>query len=87
MKQHEFEETIRFLKRENQMMGWNELDLKAADLLKKAGSSAVKECTAAMMACMLEGDRFLSGSPEHTGKDMTVRYYCDNLSESRRRMF
>lgn len=87
MKQKDFEEMIRFMKEENQIMGWNALDVNVKDLLKTAESTAVKECAHAVLACMLEGDQFIQGSAENPGNDLAVRYWCDNLSESRRRMF
>lgn len=87
MKQSDFEEMIRFMKRENQLMGWNALDVTVRGLLKTAGSAAAKECAGAVLACMLEGDQITKGSAEAPDEDLEVRYYCDNLSESRRRMF
>ena len=87
MKQKQFEDMIRFMKRENQIMGWNELDVTVEGLLKTADSEDEKECSAAVLACMLEGDQFLKGSAQTPDKDLAVRYYCDNLSDSRRRLF
>ncbi len=83
MSRKDYEEMIRFLKREINVNGWNELDLSAEELMKLAEDKDVKACTEAMRECMLEGDTYLSD--KRNTKETAVRYYCDNLSASRRK--
>ena len=42
---------------------------------------------AAMLSHMLTGDQILQGDPHGHAAGLKVRYYCDNLDESRGRMF
>jgi len=61
------------------------MDVCCEDLLEETETNNTKACIEAMKGCMLEGDQFLT-QDQHT-KKFAVRYYCDNLSESRRKMF
>lgn len=85
MTEQEYEQIINFKKHEFQANGWNALDLNAGRLLASASDidENIGAVNTAMHACMLEGDQFLSEDRE--GASMTVRYYCDNLSEQRRK--
>ncbi|MCH4014213.1 MAG: hypothetical protein LKE64_07770 [Solobacterium sp.] len=85
----DYKKIINFKKQEFQVNGWNALDIKA-ELLLKSVSGAEEDLPAvieAMSECMLEGDQFLNdtGIENRVRPDLTVRYYCDNLSESRRK--
>ncbi|MBR2812824.1 MAG: hypothetical protein IKD69_15735 [Solobacterium sp.] len=77
----DYVKTILWLKKEQNVNGWNAYDVKAADLAKSAKDR--EKVIDAMKDCMLEGDQILDETPAA----FTVRYYCDNLSSSRRKMF
>ena len=51
----------------------------------EAGVANLKTCCEAIRECMLEGDEFIEEPARKTGASLTVRYYCDNLSEDRRK--
>ncbi len=80
----DFEKIILFKKQEFSINGWNALEINAKDLITSigAGDEDLMAAVEAMQECMLEGDCFINdpGSPE-----LTVRYYCDNLSPDRRK--
>jgi hypothetical protein len=85
----DFAKIINFKKQEFQANGWNALDIKAARLLESASGKDedLPAAVEAMYDCMLEGDQFLNdpGEDKRVTPELTVRYYCDNLSESRRK--
>ena len=85
----EFERIIRFKKQEFSANGWNALEINAKDLMTSigAGDEDLMAAVEAMQECMLEGDCFINRPAEKVSKDLTVRYYCDNLAESRRKYF
>lgn len=87
--QWEYAQIIQWRKQEIRLNGWNEFDVCARDFLKETGSPKedLNACIEGMMRNMLEGDSFLIGNENDRREDLTVRYYCDNLSESRRKMF
>ena len=64
--------------------GWLYIEINAGDLLNEAEPGADNMMTAvhAVRDAMLEGDRYLNDSDS---ADLTVRYYCDNLSPERRK--
>lgn len=78
---------VAWKKREFNLNGWNAMDIKAEDLIREAGGEVedLSEVIEGMKRNMLQGDQFVSG--EQNSVKLTVRYYCDNLSESRGRMF
>lgn len=87
MSEKDFEEAVSFRKRECQRNGWNELDLKASDLLKESESGNVEACDLGMLREMMTGDQILEGDEDTRDDSLVIRYYCDNLDESRGRTF
>lgn len=87
MNRKDFEEIIGFLKQEHHINGWNALDIGCAELLAKAGSGKAEDAAAAMLSHMMTGDQILQGDDDRYSARLKVRYYCDNLDESRGRMF
>ena len=61
--------------------------IKASDLIALSGEKDVHAVCEGMLKNMLEGDRIVNGSADHPSKDLEIAYYCDNLSESRRRLY
>lgn len=84
--QQDYMDLINWKKGEAHGMDWLYIELNAADLLTEAeaGVSNTTACYKAMLECMLEGDEFIVEAKRVSSK-LTVRYYCDNLSESRRK--
>lgn len=80
----EVEKMIRWKKQEFNRNGWNAMDLCLKDILN---GSDVQDVAEGMKRNMLEGDNVIAGDIENPDKSLTVRYYCDNLSDSRRRMY
>ena len=64
--------------------GWLHIEINAGDLLNEAepGGDNMMTAVHAVRDAMLEGDRYLNDSDS---ADLTVRYYCDNLSPERRK--
>ncbi len=64
--------------------GWLYIEVNAWDLLNEAepGADNMKTVVSAVREAMLEGDQYLNDSDSG---DLTVRYYCDNLSPERRK--
>ena len=65
------------------------IEVNANDLLTEieAGADNLDTCCKAILECMLEGDSFVvePKAKNKVSKNLTVRYYCDNLSEDRRK--
>lgn len=87
MSEKDFEEAVAFKKKECQMNGWNALDLKASDLLKESESDNPEACALGMLRNMMTGDEILKGDENTRDESLVIRYYCDNLDESRGRTF
>ncbi|MEE1411371.1 MAG: hypothetical protein U0J83_05065 [Bulleidia sp.] len=89
MTKEEFETIILFKKNEFHTSGWNALDINAGTLVELDGDSKedIVAAVDAMKACMLEGDCYLNdpGKENRYKPELTVRYYCDNLSDDRRK--
>ena len=83
----DYREAVAFRKKEYNRNGWNELIIKAADLIALSDEKDVHAVCEGMLKNMLEGDRIVSDSEDLYTKDLAVAYYCDNLSESRRRLY
>ncbi len=83
----DYKEAVFFRKREYNLNGWNEMIVKASDLMALNDEKDVRAVCEGMLKNMLEGDRIIKGSAEHPSKDLEIAYYCDNLSESRRRLY
>ncbi|MBQ9046452.1 MAG: hypothetical protein IJ120_00990 [Solobacterium sp.] len=70
-------------------MNWLYIEVNAGDLMTEieAGVDNLNTCCAAILDCMLEGDGFIVEPKEadKVSSSLTVRYYCDNLSEDRRK--
>lgn len=64
--------------------GWLYIEINAGDLLNEAEPCAdnIQTAVNAVRDAMLEGDQYLNDSDS---ADLTVRYYCDNLSPERRK--
>ena len=67
------------------------IEINAGDLLEEveAGKNNLKNVCDAILDCMLEGDTFIFEPAEANklNSALTVRYYCDNLSESRKKYY
>ena len=86
-----YEDVINWKKGEAHAMDWLYIEINAGDLLTEveAGVDNLESACNAMLNCMLEGDGFMT-DPDVENKvsaDLTVRYYCDNLSEDRKKYF
>ena len=75
---------IEWRKKEVSYNGLNILDLSASDY---EGVASLEDICMALKSCMLEGDHALEGNAEIVSADLKVRYYCDNLSEDRKRIY
>ncbi|MBQ9328814.1 MAG: hypothetical protein IJ225_09815 [Solobacterium sp.] len=67
-------------------MNWLYIEVNAGELMNEleAGVNNIKTVVDAVLDSMLEGDTFIVESEKASPK-LTVRYYCDNLSEERRK--
>lgn len=83
----DYKEAVFFRKKEYNLNGFNEMIVKAADLIALNDEKDVHAVCEGMLKNMLEGDRILSGEDNLYTEDLTIAYYCDNLSESRRRLY
>ena len=84
----EYKDVINWKKWEAHNMGWLYIEVNAGDLNTEleAGVDNLRTCCKAILELMLEGDGFIT-EPKVKSKvaaTLTVRYYTDNLSESRR---
>ena len=82
----EYKDVINWKKWEAHNMNWLYIEVNAGDLMQEleAGVNNIKTVTDAILDSMLEGDTFIVESEKPSAK-LTVRYYCDNLSEDRRK--
>ena len=84
-----YKDVINWKKWEAHHMNWLYIEVNAGDLMTEieAGVDNLNTCCAAILDCMLEGDGFIVEPKEadKVSSSLTVRYYCDNLSEDRRR--
>lgn len=89
MSAEKYEEMIRWKKQEFHANGWNALDMNVKDVMKAFDETKVSlaDCAEGMKRNMLEGDSVIFGDIEHPDENLTVRYYCDNLSESRKQVY
>lgn len=82
-------DVINWKKWEAHNMDWLYIEVNAGDLLTEieAGVSNIATASKAILECMLEGDEFIFEPKTKTkaSEKLTVRYYCDNLSESRKK--
>ncbi len=80
-------DVINWKKGEAHAMDWLYIEVNAGDLNAEVevGVANLKTVCDAMRECMLEGDEFITEPARKTGATLTVRYYCDNLSEDRRK--
>lgn len=85
----EYEEMIHWKKAEFHENEWNAMDLCVKDILSSAGDSeeSLSLAVEGMKKNMLEGDCVIAGDIENPDMTLTVRYYCDNLSEERKRVY
>ena len=83
----DYEVIITWKKQEHNINGWNAMDISCEGLLNETETDNIHACVDAMLACMLEGDQMSGPEADRYSKEFSVRYYCDNLSESRRRIF
>ena len=87
--QEQYAQRLQEMKQEAHDKMWLYIEINANDLLTEveAGVNNVKTVCAAMLDTMLEGDGFIVEPKTKTkvSASLTVRYYCDNLSESRRK--
>ncbi len=85
----DYEDIINWKKGEANGMDWLYIEVKADDLLTEveAGVDNLDTVCEAILNCMLEGDTFIVEPKTENKVDaqMTVRYYCDNLSPERRK--
>ena len=82
----EYKDVINWKKWEAHNMNWLYIEINAGDIMTEleAGVNNIKTVVDAILDCMLEGDTFIIESDKPSTK-LTVRYYCDNLSEERRK--
>lgn len=82
-----YENIIEFKKHEFHVNGWNALEVNCCQLVgdNRDNAEEVEAACKAMASCMLEGDCYINHCNKQYDPDMTVRYYCDNLSSSRRK--
>ena len=85
----DYEDIINWKKGEANGMDWLYIEIKADDLLTEveAGLDNLATVCQAIRNCMLEGDTFIVEPKGDTDANMTVRYYCDNLSPERKMYF
>ena len=87
----DYEDIINWKKGEAHAMDWLYIEINAGDLLTEveAGVDNLDTACNAILNCMLEGDGFIVDPPEENkvSETLTVRYYCDNLSEDRKKYF
>ena len=87
----EYKDVINWKKGEAHAMDWLYIEINAGDLLTEveAGVDNLTATCTAILNCMLEGDGFIVEPAEENkvSDTLTVRYYCDNLSEDRRKYF
>lgn len=87
----DYEDVINWKKGEAHAMDWLYIEINANDLLTEveAGVDNLATTCEAILNCMLEGDGFIVEPAEENkvSDTLTVRYYCDNLSEDRRKYF
>ena len=87
----DYEDVINWKKGEAHAMDWLYIEINANDLLTEveAGVDNLETTCQAILNCMLEGDGFIVEPAEENkvSDKLTVRYYCDNLSEDRRKYF
>ena len=82
----EYKDVINWKKWEAHNMNWLYIEIEAGEIMNEleAGVNNIKTVCDAMLDSMLEGDTFLVESEKASTK-LKVRYYCDNLSEERRK--
>ena len=84
----DYKDIINWKKGEAHAMDWLYIEINAGDLLTEveAGVDNLKTACDAMLETMLEGDDFIVKPNEEdmVNSSLTIRYYCDNLSEDRR---
>ncbi len=87
----DYEDIINWKKGEAHAMDWLYIEINAGDLLTEveAGVDNLATTCQAILNCMLEGDGFIvePSEPNKVNSSLTVRYYCDNLSQDRRKYF
>lgn len=87
----DYEDVINWKKGEAHAMDWLYIEVNAGDLLTEveAGVDNLAATCEAILNCMLEGDGFIVEPTEadKVNASLTVRYYCDNLSEDRKKYF
>ena len=87
----DYEDIINWKKDEAHAMDWLYIEINAGDLLTEveAGVDNLATACQAILNCMLEGDGFIVEPAEENkvNSSLTVRYYCDNLSQDRRKYF
>ena len=83
----EYVDVINWKKWEAHNMNWLYIEINANDLLTEleVGVDNMDTCCNAVKDCMLEGDYFIVEPKSEKDGNLSVRYYCDNLSESRRK--
>ncbi len=83
----EYVDVINWKKWEAHNMNWLYIEINANDLLTEleVGVDNMETCCNAVKDCMLEGDYFIVEGKSEKDGNLSVRYYCDNLSESRRK--
>ena len=87
----DYEDVINWKKGEAHGMDWLYIEINAGDLLTEveAGVDNLATACQAILNCMLEGDHYITEPAEENkvSAALTVRYYCDKLSEDRRKYF
>lgn len=81
----DYKDIINWKKGEAHAWDWLYIEINAYDLLTEveAGADNLDTACQAIKECLLEGDNYINKPAAEVSKDLTVRYYCDNLSEER----
>ncbi len=82
----EYKDVINWKKWEAHNMGWLYIEVNAGDLMNEleAGADNIETAADAVLSMMLEGDHFIVEPENRLSADLSVRYYCDNMSSDRR---
>lgn len=87
----DYEDIINWKKGEAHAMDWLYIEINAGDLLTEVevGVDNIASACNAILNCMLEGDCFIvePAEDDKVNSSLTVRYYCDNLSDTRKKYF
>lgn len=89
--QEQYATRLQEMKQEAHDKMWLYIEVNAKEFMEECEPKVknLSPCCKAMLAAMLEGDGFIvePSEPNKVNSSLTVRYYCDNLSQDRRKYF